>query len=471
VEEEITRLTTELAALTQANAVGNTMAAEVYYYLTIPLMVLIHVGFLAYEMGASRQKNVLASGIKNILAFAFLVPTFYYAGWFVYWAFPTGFSMTPGPFEISGWEYAMAAANPVGEVMGPSLADNATGVFWAAFTLFAATTASIMSGAVIERIQLVGFVVLAIALGAFAWVFGAAWGWHADGFLVTEYGYHDFGAAGVVHMVAGFFALGVLINLGPRIGKYNSDGSANHIPGHSMPMTLVGLMTIIVGFWGFLMACVIYPGEGWSWSAVEFTSIYGTPVTLSALAFNILMGFAGGIIGAWLTTRDPFWMMSGALGGIIACAAGLDLWWPPMAFAIGFIGAAIMPLSAKFLEKIGIDDAVGAVTVHGVVGVWGVLAVGIFAVGYPAHQGDAGAVATTNFMGQLIGAGVMAACGFVPGYVLSLILRIFGLLRVPREAEIAGLDLTKVPAVAYPETINGQQPSVAAGSRIDIPVA
>ena len=451
MEDEIARLSMELAALTQANAAGNTIAGEIYYYLTIPIMVLIHVGFLAYEMGASRQKNVLASSIKNILAIAFLVPTFYYAGWFVYWAFPTGIDMSVGPFEISGFDYAVAAANPAGSVMGPNLADNLTGVFWGAFTLFAATTASILSGSVIERIKLFGFLILAIVLGTFAWVFAAAWGWHADGWLVTEYGYHDFGAAGVVHMVAGFFALGVLINLGPRIGKFNSDQTANDIPGHSLPMTLVGLMTIIVGFWGFLMACAVFPGEAWSWSPTEFTSIYGTPVTLSALSFNILMGFAGGIIGAWVTTRDPFWMMSGALAGIIACAAGLDVWWPPMAFAIAFVAGCFLPVSAKFFEALGIDDAVGAVTVHGIVGLWGVLAVGIFAAGYPALPGDAGTVATTNFIGQLVGAGVMAATGFVPGYVISLILRIFGLLRVPREIEEMGLDIVKVPSVAYPE--------------------
>ncbi|MBX2836119.1 MAG: ammonium transporter [Gammaproteobacteria bacterium] len=451
MEDQIAELTSQLEALTAANAVGNTVLAELYYYITIPLMVLIHVGFLAYEMGASRNKNVLASGIKNILAFAFLVPTFYYFGWFVYWAFPNGWDFSVGPQGISGWEYAMAAANPVSEVMGPHLGDNATGVFWGAFTLFAATTASIMSGAVIERIRVFSFVILAIVLGAFAWVVGAAWGWHADGWLVTKYGYHDFGAAGVVHMVAGFFALGVLINLGPRIGKFNADGSANHIAGHNLPMLLVGLMTIIVGFWGFLMACAIFPGEGWSWSTAEFTTIYGTPLTLSALTFNILMGFAGGIIGAWMMTRDPFWMMSGALGGIISCAAGLDLWWPPMAFAVGFIGACIMPISAKFFEKLGVDDAVGAVTVHGTLGAWGVIAVGIFASGYPAIVVEN--APTTNFMGQLVGLVVMFLLGFVPGYVLSLILRIFGILRVGRSAEIEGLDVTKVPSVAYPEGI------------------
>ena len=466
MEAEIARLTEELAALSASSGVTNTMFAETFYYVTIPLMVLIHVGFLSYEMGASRQKNVLASGIKNILAFAFLVPTFYFVGWFVYWAFPNGIDMSVGAFGISGWDYAVGAANPAGEVMGPNLADNATGVFWGAFTLFAATTASIMSGAVIERIRLFAFIVLAIALGAFAWVFAAAWGWHADGWLVQRFGYHDFGAAGVVHTVAGFFALGVLINLGPRIGKYDSDGRANHIAGHSMPMTLVGLMTIIAGFWGFLMACVIVPGEAWSWSAIEFTSIYGTPLTLSALTFNILMGFAGGIIGAWVTTRDPFWMMSGALAGIISCAAGLDLYWPPLAFAIGFAGAAFMPVAAKFLERRGIDDAVGAVTVHGVIGVWGVLAAGLFAAGYPAYQGDAGTVATIGIVGQSIGALTMIACGFVPGYLLSLLLGSFGMLRVPRSAEIAGLDIVKVPAVAYPESLNGGGP-VAAFDPID----
>jgi ammonia channel protein AmtB len=453
VEEQLAALAAEVAALKTVATVGNTTVAEIYYYVTIPLMVLIHAGFLAYEMGASRSKNVLASGIKNILAFAFLVPTFYFFGWWCYWAFPTGFDLGVGPFEISGLDYANAVGNPAGEVMGPSLADSASGVFWGAFTLFGATTASIMSGSVIERIRLVPFIILAVVLGSFAWVLGAAWGWHADGWLVTKFGYHDFGAAGVVHTVAGFFALGVLINLGPRVGKFNADGSANDLPGHNMPMTLVGLMMIIVGFWGFLMACAIFPNEGWSWSTSGFTSIYGTPLTLSALTFNILMGFAGGIIGAWMVSRDPFWMMSGALGGIISCAAGLDLWWPPLAFAVGFIGGAIMPSIARFVERMGIDDAVGAFTVHGALGVWGVLAVGIFAAGYPAIPGEG--VAMTNFMGQLIGAVVMVLCGLVPGYVLSLIMKSMGFLRVPESAEIAGLDATKVPSKAYPEGMSG----------------
>ena len=224
MEEQIAKLAAEIAALKVANATGNTITAEMYYYLTIPLMILIHAGFLGYEMGASRMKNVLASGVKNILAFAFMIPTFYYFGWFCYWVFPTGIDFSAGVNGISGWDYAVSVANPAGAVMGPNLGDNATGVFWGAFAMFAATTASIMSGSVIERIRLVAFVILAIILGSFAWVIAAAWGWHADGWLVQDWGFHDFGAAGVVHMISGFFALGVLINLGPRIGKFNKDG-------------------------------------------------------------------------------------------------------------------------------------------------------------------------------------------------------------------------------------------------------
>ena len=456
MEEQIAELVAQIAALEAKSNTTNTMFAEAYYYLSIPLMILIHAGFLAYEMGASRMKNVLSSGVKNILAFAFMMPTFYYFGWWVYWGFPTGLPGAPGPAGISGVEYANAIALGWGEAaqyMGPNIADQASGVFWGAFAMFAATTASIMSGALIERIQTVGFVILAIVLGSFAWVVAAAWGWHADGWMVTKFGLHDFGAAGLVHAVAGFFALGVLINLGPRVGKFNADGSANHIAGHNMPMTVVGLMLIIAGFWGFLMACVIVPGEAWSWFADKPATIYGTPITLSALSFNILMAVAGGIIGAWVKTRDPFWMMSGALAGIISTASGLDIYFPALAFIIALSAGIILKPCADWLEKRGIDDAVGAVTVHGTIGLYGVVMLGVFASGFPALQGAAGEAPTISLVGQIVGAVVFFLLGIVPGYVCSLILKGMGMLRVPEAAEIAGLDPVKVPAAAYPEGI------------------
>lgn len=461
MEEQLAELAAQVAAIEAKGNMTNTMFAETYYYLTIPLMIIIHAGFLAYEMGASRAKNALSSGVKNILAIAFVIPAFYFFGWWVYWAFPTGFGLTEGPNGISGAAYANSFAFGWGDAaaaMGPNLDDQISGVFWGAFTLFAATTASIMSGAVIERIQTVGFVILAVILGGFSWTLAAAWGWHADGWLVQQWGVHDFGAAGLVHAVAGFFALGVLINLGPRVGKFNADGTANHIPGHNLPMTAMGLMLIIVGFWGFLMACLVVGGEAWSWGA-NFATIYGTPTNLGALSFNILMSVAGGIIGAWLGTRDPFWMMSGALAGIISVASGLDIYWPALAFIIAFGAGLILKPAATFLEKFGIDDAVGAVTVHGTIGLYGMILLGVFGSGYPALLGEG--APTISLVGQIVGAAVFLAIGLSTGYVSALILKLLGMLRVPEAAEIAGLDTVKVPAQAYPEGIAASPPAAS----------
>ena len=460
MEDQILALTAEVAAIKSAAQVTNTMFAEMYYYVTIPLMVLIHAGFLLYEMGATRVKNVLSSGMKNLLAFAFTLAAWYLFGWWFYWALPTwplDFSAGAGYMEISGLEYANAIAWAWGDsaqYMGPNMADNASGVFWGAFALFAATTASICSGALIERIQTVGFVICAIVLGTAAWGIAAAWGWHADGWLVTKFGYHDFGAAGLVHAVAGFFALGVLMNLGPRVGKFNADGSANHLAGHNMPLTVTGLMLIIVGFFGFLMACIILPGEGWSWYADKGTTIYGTPMTLSALAFNIPLAAAGGIIGSWVITRDPFWMMSGCLAGIISVASGLDVYFGSTVIAVSLVAGMILKPCADWLEGLGIDDAVGAVTVHGTIGLFGLLVLGILGSGIPGLGAFAPEdTVAISFFGQLVGAVVMFLLGFVPGYVVSWIVDKAGMLRIPDAVQEKGLDAVKVPAQAYPESM------------------
>ena len=460
MEDQILALTAEVAAIKGAAEITNRMFAEAYYYITIPLMVLIHAGFLLYEMGATRVKNVLSSGMKNLLAFAFTLAAWYLFGWWFYWALPTwplDFSAGAGYMEISGLEYANAIAWAWGDsaqYMGPNMADNASGVFWGAFALFAATTASICSGALIERIQTVGFVICAIVLGTAAWGIAAAWGWHADGWLVTKFGYHDFGAAGLVHAVAGFFALGVLMNLGPRVGKFNADGSANHLAGHNMPLTVTGLMLIIVGFFGFLMACIILPGEGWSWYADKGTTIYGTPMTLSALAFNIPLAAAGGIIGSWVITRDPFWMMSGCLAGIISVASGLDVYFGSTVIAVSLVAGMILKPCADWLEGLGIDDAVGAVTVHGTIGLFGLLVLGILGSGVPGLGAFAPEdTVAISFFGQLVGAVVMFLLGFVPGYVVSWIVDKAGMLRIPDAVQEKGLDSVKVPAQAYPESM------------------
>ena len=433
-----------LAELQQLIEMSGTINMEIFYWWCTGLMVIIHAGFLAYEMGASRLKNALASGVKNILAFAFIIPTFFFFGWWIYLAMYQGF--TPD-FE------AAAGGAPWSLSMGPNLTDNATGIFWGAFVLFAATTASIFSGAVIERMRMSAFIILAVFLGSVVWILGAAWGWHPDGWLTTTWGYHDFGAAGCVHMVAGFFALGVIINLGPRIGRFLPDGSPVHIQGHSAPMSTIGLMLIIVGFFGFLGGCAIYVTGG------QWTTIFGNPMTLSAISFNTLMAFSGGIIGAYLVTRQPFWMMSGALAGIFSAAPGLDLYYPPLAFLLGILGGVITPLADKFITaKFKLDDAVGAFAVHGVGGLIGVVGLGIFGAGYANINGP-----EISFFGQLGGAVVMGALGFIPGFVLSYIMAKAGFLRVPPKAEEAGLDLVEVPLSAYPESAPATQPSAPTG--------
>jgi len=438
-----------------AQAFLGTFVTEVYYYWAAVFMLVIHVGFLAYEGGASRAKNVLATMVKNLMTLSVVGLSFYFFGWWVY----AGFSIFPrfgpilgpwssdlpanlGTLDGEGLLGFVATTYPWSPEMGPNIADNLTGVFWFAFALFAMTTASIMSGAVIERIRLGAYLILASILGGFLWVVAASWGWNYWGWFNTM-GYHDFGCSAVVHGVSGFFALGVLINLGPRIGKYDSRGTPRDIKPHNLPLTMVGLMMIFVGFYAFLAACVIF-GPG---ATVEST-IYGSPMTLASIGVNTTLALCIGIIGAYLGSKgDPFFTISGGLAGIISVGAGLDLYAPPLVILIAFIGAYTMPFVGKFVEKMGIDDAVGAFAVHGYCGVFGAMAVGVMATGYTV-----GNYPPTNFMAQLVGTFLCTiVLGLIPGYGCSWVLKRLNLLRVPPEEEIEGLDLGDFGLKGYPE--------------------
>ena len=408
------------------------VVTDLFYWMSIALMICIHAGFLAYEVGASRSKNVLASAMKNLLTFAVVIATFFFFGWWFYNAF---FQFPVGAID------AATAALPWSEDMGPNVT-SVTGIFWGAFALFAATTGSIMSGAVLERIRTSSFLILTTVLGSVVWIIGAAWAWHGNGWLLTEWGWHDFGAAGCVHLIAGAFTLGVLMNLGPRIGRFVG-GKAITIPPHNLPLTMLGLMLIFVGFFGFLMGCVVYTNTG-------YFTIFGNPTNLSAIAFSTLMGLAGGIIGAYVMSRgEPFWTISGGLAGVIAVAAGLDLYHPALTFVIALVGGGLVPYIGKLLDKMKIDDVVGAVAVHGGMGLYSLIMAGVFLAGYPNTDGNP----SISFWGQLVGALTFAALGFIPTYLLSLLLKSAGLLRIPPEVEEQGLDLTEIPATPYPEGI------------------
>ncbi len=416
-----------------------TVFTEFYYWVTIPLMFFIHVGFCMYEVGASRRRNHIHTLMKNSMIIPLVTITFFFFGWWIYWAFPNF------PMSI---DWAAGAANTAwSETMATNLQDRISGVFWAAFLLFSWTAASIVSGSVIERINSSAFWILAVVIGSVAWVIDASWGWHYAGWMVQYLGYHDAYASGVIHAIAGGFALGVLVVLGPRLGKFAADGTPRDIRPHNPWMVCVGLFIIYAGFWGFYVACNIplidpagIDGEitGTTWTA---TTIYLTPTTLGAITFNFLMSLSGGMLMAFtLSKGDAFWTYSGGLAGIITASAGNDIYHPMQAMIIGGIGVFIAYKMHFYVERrFKIDDAVGAVAVHGYAGFVGLIICGFVLWGHPSSP-YAGYAEITPW-GQAIGAVIMfGVLGFLPGWIVAKVLNGMGILRIPKEVELLGLD-------------------------------
>ena len=417
---------------------------EFYYWLTVVLMFLIHIGFCMYEVGVSRHKNHMHTLMKNTMLIPLVTITFFFFGWWLYWALPNGPFISDAVGNGGGIDYGMADANtPWSETMGPHMGDRITGVFWAAFLLFSWTAASIVSGSVIERIKSSGFWILAVLIGSVLWIIDASWGWHAQGWMVVKLGYHDAYASGVIHAIAGGFALGILFVLGPRIGKFAADGTPRNIYPRNPWLVAIGLFLIYTGFWGFYVACNVpmwdvQSGDGVFWSA---TNIYLAPTTLSAITVNFLMSLSGGLLAGYMISKgDAFWTYSSGLAGIIAASAGNDLYHPIQALVIAGLGVVFMYKLHYYVErKFKIDDAVGAVAVHGYAGFFGVVIAGFVLWGYPSSPDPT--YASINPIGQFIGAIIMfGLLGFLPGWITAKILNSFGLLRIPREIEIMGLD-------------------------------
>ena len=426
---------------------------EFYYWLTVVIMFFIHVGFCMYEVGASRHKNHMHTLMKNTMLIPLVTITFFFFGWWIYFAFPNGPGITGG-LESAPWAVAWS------ELMGPHMGgapvteqltaeDTAgwariNGVFWAAFLLFSWTAASIVSGSVIERIKSSGFWILAVGIGSVWWIIDAAWGWHSAGWMVQKLGYHDAYASGVIHAIAGGYALGVLVVLGARIGKFAADGTPRDIHPRNPWLVTIGLFLIYTGFWGFYVACNvpmwdIQDGDGVFFSA---TNIYLAPTTLSAITVNFLMSLSGGLLMGYIVSKgDAFWTYSSGLAGVIAASAGNDLYHPIQAMFIAAVGVIFMYKMHYWVERrFKVDDAVGAVAVHGYAGFFGVFIAGFFLWGYPSSPDPS--FASISPWGQFIGAVIMfGVLGFLPGWITAKILAAFGLLRIPREVELAGLDV------------------------------
>ena len=453
---------------TDINAL-TTVFTEFYYWITVALMFLIHVGFCMYEVGASRIKNHMHTLLKNSMLIPLVTITWFFFGWWIYWAFPGGPGITGGlghPIPDAATGYTAW-----GESMGPRLDDRLSGVFWAAFLLFAWTAASIVSGAVIERIRKFAFWIFAILIGSVTWSIDAAWGWHYSGWMVEVLGYHDAYASGVIHGIAGGCALGVLVVLGPRLGKFAADGTPRDIQPHNPWLVCIGLFLIYTGFWGFYVACnvpVISPaGIDGQITGTTFTAttIYLTPTTLSAITFNFLMSLAGGMLAGYMVSKgDAFWTYSGGLAGIITASAGNDLYHPIQALFIGAIGTVLMYKLHFWVERrFKIDDAVGAVAVHGYAGFIGLVIAGIVLWGHPSspYEGFASITPWGQFAGAII---MFWVLGFLPAYVIAKILQSFDLLRIPKEVELLGLDFRTMQESerARREVASGEQTAYSA---------
>ena len=458
----VTLAQAQVEELTGQLALDSSIIGELYFFISLPIMWLIHVGFLLYEGGVSRRKNVMATVFKNFLTIAVVTPTFYYLGWWIYGCFQTGgLSGADGPENNEALAGFCGATYPWSTLSGGRFDDHIQIIFLLAFIIFSWVTGSIFSGAVIERIRLSSYLVLTAILGSVVWIMAASWGW-STGWLTEKYGYHDAAAGGIVHAVAGFFAIGVLLNLGPRIGKYDIRGRVRAFRPHNLHLTMAGLMLIYTGFYGFFMACIAitsttFPG----WFA-----IYGTPTSLSVFAATLTFGLSGGFIGGYFGSKgDPYWTMAGGIAGGISTSAGADIYHPTLAWLVGIAGAYTAVSAGNWLErKARVDDAVGAWAIHGYCGIFGVLFVGIFLGGYPTGINSV----PTSFGGQLMGTMVIISMSFLAGWGASYALKKANLLRVPPEVELEGLDIAEFQQDFFPQFETGPETVVLpTGEEVD----
>ena len=293
--------------------------------------------------------------------------------------------------------------------------------------MFAATCATIVSGAVAERIKLGSFLIFSTIFVAFAYPITGMWQW--GGGWLAEMGFHDFAGSTLVHAVGGWAALASIIILGPRLGKYTENGIVPII-GHNMPLAAMGVFLLWFGWFGFNGGSVLS----------------GNPDAVSLVFVTTSLAAAAGAIGAFISSyimfksHDLSMVLNGILGGLVGITAGADLMSPEAAIAIGFIAGIIIPLSVVFFDKtLKIDDPVGATSVHLVCGVWGTLAVGIF--GSKAGIGQLGT--------QLVGVLAVGAFAFIIAFALMYILKVTLGIRVSKEEELRGLDIAEHEMPAY----------------------
>ena len=395
---------------------------NVWMMVCTALVFFMHLGFSFLEIGLTRQKNTI-----NILFKNFFVIT---VGLLLYCI--GGFNLMYPGFDDGDMGILKFAGFGISAPEGGMEFGYADGgyTWWTDFLfqgMFAATAATIVSGAVAERIKLSGFMLFAVLYVGLIYPIVGAWKW-GGGFL-DAWGFYDFAGSTLVHSVGGWGALITIYLLGARIGKFDKDGKPKALPGHNLPIASAGVFILWLGWFGFNGGSVLSADP-------ELTSLTLVTTSLAAAAGGVAATFFSNFL---YKNFDLTMFMNGVLGGLVGITAGADQMSPTNAIIIGLIAGVIVVLGIALIDKLKLDDPVGAVAVHLICGIWGTLAVGIF-----------GAMAGFDqFLVQLIGVGIVGAFCVGTSFIILVIVKATTGLRVEKEEEINGLDLSEHGMEAY----------------------
>jgi Amt family ammonium transporter len=415
----------EAAAAVEAEEAAPAVSLEMFtinntWMLVATFLVFImHLGFACLEVGLTRAKNTVNILFKNTAIIAIGLLTYAAVGFNL---------MYPGDFSVAmfgGGFFGFAGPGISASAEDLTSAYNVGYTYWTDFifqAMFAATAATIISGAVAERIKLLPFLIVTSLYVAFIYPWLGSWQW--GGGWLAEKGFQDFAGSTLVHSVGGWGALAGVIVLGPRIGKY-VNGKINAISGHSMPLATIGVFLLWLGWFGFNGGSVLSADPG-------AVSLVFVTTTLAAAA-----GVIGAMVATWIVQKKPdlSMVLNGSLAGLVGITAGANAVSVMSSVIIGLIAGVLVVASVILIDKAKLDDPVGAISVHLVCGIWGTLAVGIFTA--------------NSFFTQLIGVLAYGAIAFPAALVLFYAAKVTLGIRVSEKEEIGGLDVGEHGMEAY----------------------
>jgi len=411
-------------------------ALDTFYFLVCGALVMwMAAGFAMLEAGLVRSKNTTEILTKNVVLFAVACIMYMVVGYDIMYGGGLFLSGIAGGETLVDDALAASAENGF---EGGSVYSTASDFFFQ--VVFVATAMSIVSGAVAERMKLWAFVVFAVAMAAVIYPLEGNWTWGGGSVfglysLGEDFGFSDFAGSGIVHMAGAAAALAGVLLLGARKGKYGKNGQVNAIPGANLPLATLGTFILWMGWFGFNGGSVLKLGDIASSNAVAMVFL------------NTNTAAAGGVVAALLLARIMFgkadltMALNGALAGLVAITAEPSTPSALEATLIGAVGGVIVVFSIVTLDKLKVDDPVGAISVHGVVGLWGLLAV-------PLTNDGA------SFIGQIVGALTIFTWVFTASFVVWMLLKKTIGIRVSEEEEYDGVDLAECGMEAYPEFTN-----------------